>query len=93
MSGIPEFIVGDTIFISWVESSQTVNSGDAFFTVFTGSETVVDSDFMVNSGPGLVANHTIPNTPGYYSVLTEIDIGGFPFRRKKRYQAICLEVD
>lgn len=93
MSGLQEFIIGDTMFVSWISSGQVAS--DIHFAVFNGSEDLVDSETMVTSGPvgGYVGAHTIPNTPGYYVVETDATIGSEPFVRRTRYQAICLEVD
>ncbi len=95
MSGIREFIVGDTFQITWIDSSFPVSSLDSLTAnVLTGSETIIDTGAMVDSGDGrhFFFNHTA-QAAGYYLAETVAIIAGVPIIRRERFQSITLEVD
>lgn len=89
---IKKFLIGDTVEISWINSGITPSAINA--AVYTGSETIVDSASMTSSGNGhYFYLHTVPSTPGLYVAQTLATIGGKPFKRREKYEAVTYEVD
>lgn len=89
---IKEFLTGNTQKVSWISSGETATS--IHYAVRDGSETLVDSATMTDSGNGhYYGLHTVPDTPGYYVVETTATINGRPYKNRERYRAIELEVD
>ena len=87
-----EFLIGDTIKITWINSGVTANTPSA--SIWSGSETLINSQSMTDSGNGhLYAFYTLPDTLGLFSAQTLVDINGFPFKRKKKFRAVSEEVD
>lgn len=89
---IRQFLIGDTIEISWVNSGITPSVIVA--AVYNGSEALVDSAAMTSSGNGhYFYLHTVPNSPGLYVAQTLATIAGKPFKRRQKFEAITYEVD
>lgn len=88
-----EFLVGDTIKLTWVSSDAAPSS--IHYAVYDGSETLVDSDAMVSSGSGhYYGFFTIPDSGGlYYVAEAAATVGGKPFRRRVKFKAVTDEVD
>lgn len=87
-----DFLCGNTITLGWVNSGVTPS--DITAKCFTGSETVIDSAAMVQSGTGIYYHlHTVPNTPGFYTLETIATITGKPFKNRLKYQAVLQDVD
>lgn len=89
-----EFLIGDTMTVTWINSGVTPSS--IRYSVFDGAnpESSVDSATMQNSGNGhYYAWHTVPDTPGLYVVETLAQVGGNPFKRRIPYRAVLGEVD
>ena len=94
MREIVEVLIGDTVQITWVNSGVTPSPIIA--TIFTGSETAIDSGTMTESGTGngfFFRDFTIPNTPGFYVAETLATIGGSPYKRRIKMHAVRGEVD
>ena len=93
MSDLPQVLVGDTfkqIFIaSGTDPSVIVAS------VLDGTDAIVSSGAGVNSLNGHFYRNVVAGvaTQGYYVSQWEATIGGLPYRRRKRFQAIKSEVD
>ena len=89
---IPEFLPGDTFKFRWVSSGTTVS--DVYFNVYTGSETLVNSVQMTNSGGGhWYTNYTVPTSEGYYVAKTTATINAKPYIKARRFRVINIEVD
>ncbi len=92
MREIIEVLIGDTIQITWVNSGVTPSPITA--TIFTGSETSIDSGTMTASGNGhFWRNFTMPDTPGFYVAETLATISAFPYKRRVKIHAVRGEVD
>lgn len=89
---VRQFLVGDTMKISWINSGITPTAISA--RIYNGDETVVDSATMASSGDGHYYHlHTIPNSPGFYVAETLATIAGKPFKRRQKFQAVIEDVD
>jgi hypothetical protein len=89
-----DFLCGDTIKIRWIDSG--VSPSSIIGAVYTGSETIVDSAAMVESGSGLghyYHLHTVPNTPGYYVIQTLATISGKPYKNRAQFRAVLKDVN
>lgn len=87
-----DFLIGDTIKVSWVNSGITPTT--LVYAVYTGSETLVDSASMTSSGNGFYYGlHTVPNTPGWYVIETLASISSKPYKRRTKYRAVMEDVD
>ena len=88
------FLCGDTLKVRWVNSGVSPSVITA--KVYDGTEAVVDSSAMVESGSGLghyYHLHTVPNTPGWYVAETIATIVGKPYKNRERYRAVLLDVN
>ena len=95
MSTIEDVLIGDTLRISWISSLST-SIDSSYAAVFNGSESLVDSAVMVESGSNVghwYHDHTVPDTPGFYVAETHVTINGKPYKNRVRYQAVTGEVD
>lgn len=93
MAEIKDFLVGDTVKLTWINSGVTVD-GAIPWSMRNGAETVVSSGSMVSSGNGLhYAFATLPDTPGLYVAETIATISGYPFKRRAYMRATLGEVD
>lgn len=91
---VQDFLCGDTIKIRWVNSGVVITSLAVTASVFTGSETVVDSALMVDSGNGHFYHlHTIPDSPGNYVAQTLASISGKPYKNRTPYRAVLKDVN
>lgn len=87
-----QFLIGDTFAVSWINSGITPTA--IHYAVYNGSETLVDSATMTSSGNGhYYGLHTVPNSPGFYVAQTLATIGGKPYKRREKYEAVTYEVD
>lgn len=85
-------LIGDTVQVTWISSGQTASA--IHCAVYNGSETLVDSATMSDSGNGHYYHyHTVPNSIGFYVAETVATIGGKPYRRRVKYKAVEGEVD
>lgn len=83
---------GNTLRLKWISSGTTVSS--VGFSVYTGSETAIDSGTLTSSGGGhYYAHHTTPNTPGYYAVEFVANVGSQTYKRRSVYRVVLEEVD
>lgn len=89
---LKDYLCGNTIKIQWVNSGVSPSAITA--KTYTGSESVVDSAAMTDSGNGHYYHlHTIPDTPGYYVVETIATIASKPYKNRERYRAILEDVN
>ena len=89
---IPKKVIGNTIQVTWVSSGQTPDPIIA--AIYNGSDTLVNSAAMVDSGNGhFYHNYTLPNTTGFYVAETIATIGGNPYKNRITFQAVTGEVD
>lgn len=91
---VKDFLCGNTIKVRWVDSGVTPSTIIA--ACYTGSETLVDSAAMVSSGTGsghYYHLHTVPDTPGFYTLQTLATINGKPFKNREIYQAVLKDVN
>lgn len=87
-----DFLCGNTIKVRWVNSGVTPSAITA--KCFTGSETVVDSAAMVSSGSGFYYHlHTVPDTPGFYTIETIATVSNKPYKNREVYQAVLKDVN
>lgn len=89
-----DFLCGDTVKIRWINSGVTPST--IVGAVYTGSETIVDSAAMVESGSGLghyYHLHTVPSTPGYYVAQTLATISGKPYKNRLPFRAVIMDVN
>ncbi len=94
MREIIEVLIGDTVQITWVNSGVTPSPLIA--ALYTGSETIVDSGTMTESGTGngfFFRNVTMPDTPGFYVAETLATIASLPYKRRIKIHAVLGEVD
>jgi hypothetical protein len=90
-----DFLCGDTVKIRWINSSLIVASLSSIIaTTYNGSETLIDSAAMTDSGAGHYYHlHTIPSTPGYYVAQTLATIAGKPYKNRMKYRAVLQDVN
>ena len=87
-----EFLVGNTIMVTWINSGQTPS--EIGWTMYDGNESVVNTNAHISSGNGhYYGLITTPDTPGLYVVETLAVIGGNNYRHRDIFRAIKLEVD
>jgi len=87
-----QHLIGDTIKVTWINSGVTPTS--LICTVYTGSETLVDSGAMTSSGNGhYYFNHTVSSLQGFYVAETLASINGDPYKRRVKFKAVLDEVD
>lgn len=87
-----EFLVGDTIKITWINSA--VSSPDAMtYAIRNGDDTVVSSGTLISSGNGHYYRYYTVETPGFYVSDSIMTVSGLPFKRSKIFKAVVLEVD
>jgi len=85
-------LIGDTIQITMINSGVTPSVINC--SIFTGSETAVETGSMVSSGNGhYYFDHTIADTPAFYVAETIATINGKPYKNRIRFQATLGEVD
>jgi hypothetical protein len=83
---------GNTIEITWINSGITPASLAA--SVYTGSETIVDSAAMISSATGQYYHlHTTSYGPGFYVADTLAVISNRPYRKRIPFQVVEGEVD
>jgi len=88
-----ETLIGDTVQLTWIDSATAVDS-DIAYSVYTGSETIVDTGTLVESGNGHYYQFiTVPDAPGNYVVETLAIISGLPFKRRQMLHLTLTEVD
>ena len=89
---IEEFIIGDTIELSWVSSGSSPS--DIYAAVYDGDETMVDSMTLSSSGNGhYFFDYTLPTSTGYYVVEYVATISSNPYKSRKRFKTVRNEVD
>ncbi len=87
-----KFLIGDTLKVSWINSGNTPTP--IFAAIYNGSDTLVNSISMTDSGNGHYYSYwTLPNSIGYYVAETIATIGGQPFKRRAPFKAVKGEVD
>jgi hypothetical protein len=90
---IKSSLIGDTVKLSLIKSSHTFDGG-VTFSVFTGSESVVNTGTLIDSGSGhWYKYYTLPTTPGMYSVEVTAVMSTMPFKRRAIIKAVQEEVD
>lgn len=83
-------LIGGTIKMTWINSGVTMNPK---VTAFTGSETVVATGDMVDSGNGhYYYNFTIPSS-GFYNLVAIGSAGGYPYKRNEKVKGVTGGVD
>jgi len=89
---IKKVLIGDTVKLTWINSGTTPSSIVA--SVYNGSELMVDSGSMVDSGNGhYYFNHTVVNSTGFYSGEINATISSLNYKRKIKFKAVTGEVD
>lgn len=90
---IQRFLPNDTAKFSWVDSGTTLTNG--FLAVENDQGTIVSSMAMADSGNGhyYAFYTTAVGSDGYYVGEMGGDIGGYPYRRRVRFQVNVFEVD
>ena len=92
MASLKESLIGDTVKVTWVDSGVTPTS--IYAALFSGSETLINSVAMTDSGDGhFFGLITLPDTPGYYVAETLAQIESFPYKRRVKVKAVLGEVD
>jgi len=90
-SDISEFLVGDTLRATWIDSGTSPSPISA--ALIADSETLVSSATMTDSGNGhYYVDLTLPGTPGYYVVEYKAELNGNPYVRRRRVRAVTVEV-
>lgn len=95
MSNIKSTLIGNTVKFTWIDSSVSL-ADSADFTIYSGSETIVNTGTLTSSGNGhYYANFTIPNSYdyGYYVAETLINVGGLPYKKRLNFKIVPEEVD
>lgn len=89
---IPRYVVGTTKKVTWTSSGQSPSAISA--AVYTGSESIVSSGPMTDSGNGHYWRMvSVPSSPGFYVFETRAIIGGNPFLDRLPFRATAMEVD
>lgn len=95
MSLIKKIPKGDTVQITWTDSSITA-ADSADYSIYSGSETIVNTGTLTSSGSGhYYANFTIPNSYsyGFYVAETLVTVGGYPYKRRVNFKIMPLDGD
>ena len=83
-------LIGNTIKFTWINSGVTMSP---VLGVYTGSETLIDSGAMVDSGNGhYYYNHTV-NSAGYYNMVAVGSVSGSPYKRNLKIKGVTGGVD
>lgn len=83
-------LIGDTIKFTWINSGVTMNPR---MTVFTGSETVVNTGTLTDSGAGhYYYNYTV-DAAGYYNMVAVGSAAGKPYKRNLKIKGVTGGVD
>ncbi len=83
-------LIGDTVKFTWVNSGVAMSP---VVSVYTGSETLVDSGAMIDSLNGMYFfNHTV-NSAGYYSMVAIGSLDGYPYKKILQIKAVTGGVD
>ena len=89
---IPRYLGGNTVSFRWISSGQSPTT--IYTTVLDGSDTMVTSCAMTDSGNGhYYANITLPSTPGFYVREDVATISSLPYKKRKRMLVVPQEVD
>lgn len=92
MSRIQKKLIGDTMKVTWVSSAAIPSS--VILSIFTGSESLVSSASMTNSGAGhYYGLYICPNSPGFYVAETLATISGNPYKDRLRFKIVKGEAD
>ena len=90
---LKQVLVGDTFKATWIAS----NTDPSVIThaIRNGADTIVSSGAGVNSLNGHFYRNVAGgvSTPGYYVSEWKATIGGLPYKRRLRFQAILSETD
>jgi len=87
-----KYLGGTTKKFTWISSGQ--NPSGLAATIRDGSETLVSSTSMTDSGAGFYfAAVTLPSTPGYYVKEMVATIGGKPYNKRETFKIVLSEVD
>lgn len=82
---------GSTKKISWVSSGNVADS--IYAALFTGSETLISSVAMTNSGNGFYWTRiTMPDSNAFFVVETKAVVETFPFKKRKFVKTDMMEV-
>jgi len=93
MSRITEFLIGDTVKLTWVNSGVTVSGGPTI-SLRDGAETIVNTMSLTSSGDGHYYGFmTLPGSSGLYVMESVASISGYPFKRRAALRTILQEVD
>lgn len=90
---LKQVLVGDTFKATWIASGT--DPSVITHSIINGSEVVVSSGAGVNSLNGHFYRNISGGvtTPGYYVSQWQATIGGLPYKRRLRFQAILSETD
>lgn len=92
---VEEVIAGTTIMVTWVSSATPVSSG--WSAIFSGSESLISSAQMVDSGDGRhwFAKHFVPDSPApcYWGNRVLMRIGVETYVNRQLLKSFRLEVD
>lgn len=84
-------LIGDTIKHTWISSGST--PADIYASTYGGDETLINSVSMASSGNGQYYSFVSVNTPWFYVTEVTATIGGNPFKRRIKFEAVTGEVD
>ncbi len=92
MSNIRSVLIGNTIRLTWISSGATPSPITA--AIFTGSETLVSSVSMTDSGNGhYFADYTVSSLQGYFVYESTATINSLPYKNRTKYRTVLEEVD
>ena len=90
---IKKILPGDTGKMTWVNSGATLDTPYAF--VENNQGTIISSETVVDSGNGhyFALHTTAVGSDGFYVMELGGDIGGYPYKRRRRFEVTVFEVD
>lgn len=83
-------LIGDTVTFTWINSGVTMNPK---MTVYTGSETIVNTGDFVDSGAGHYYYKFTVESAGYYNMVGVGSAGGYQFKRSLNVKGVTGGVD
>jgi hypothetical protein len=91
MSLMKKILVGDTLEVFWINSGT--NPSEISASIYNGSESLVNSVAMTDSGNGHYFSYYTPNTTGYLVAETKATVNSYPFRNRIRFKVITGNAD
>ncbi len=85
-----KILIGDTVRFTWINSGV---GAAPIMGVYTGSETLIDSGTMTDSGNGhYYFNHTV-NSAGYFNMVSVWSLSGNPYKNNLQIKGVTGGVD